>query len=98
MTAETVVVERNAFALSDTRTRLKTVFESENVFRSLGKILFCVVVTLIISASGHDISSACGKLFYLERDCSGHAGALAAIAGKMVAPPIGGVCDAIALF
>ena len=97
MTAETVVVERNAFALSDTRTRLKTVFESENVFRSLGKILCFFVVTLT-TAIGHVISSACGKLFYLERGCSGHAGALAAIAGKMVAKPTGGVCDAIALF
>jgi hypothetical protein len=97
MTAETVVVERNAFALSDTRTRLKTVFESEDVFRSLGKILFFVLVTLT-TAIGHDISSACGNLFYLERDCSGHAGTLAAIAGKMVAKSTGGVCDAIALF
>ena len=97
MTAETVVVERNAFALSDTRTRLKTVFESENVFRTVGKILFFLVVTLA-TANGHVINSACGKCFYLERDCSGHAGALAAIAGKMVAIPIGGVCDAIAFF
>ena len=97
MTAETVKVERNAFALSDTRTRLKTVFESENVFRSLGKILCFFVVTLT-AAIGQFISTACGKFFYLERGCSGHAGALAAIAGKMVAIPTGGECDAIADF
>ena len=97
MTAETVVVERNAFARSDKRTRLKTVFESENVFRSLGKLLCFFVVTLT-TAIGQVKSSACGKFFYFERDCSGHNVALAAIAGEMVAIPTGGECDAIADF
>ena len=36
MAAETVVVESRAFAISVTRARQKTLFESENVARSLG--------------------------------------------------------------
>jgi len=36
MTAETVVVESRAFAIRVTRARQKTLFESENVARSLG--------------------------------------------------------------
>jgi len=39
MTAKTVVEIRHAFALSITRTRLKTLFETENVARTFGKIL-----------------------------------------------------------
>jgi len=39
MTAETVVVESRAFAIRVTRARQKTLFESENVARSLGNKL-----------------------------------------------------------
>ena len=39
MTAETVVVESRAYAIRVTRARQKTLFESENVARSLGNKL-----------------------------------------------------------
>ena len=93
MTAETVVVENRGLAIIVSRARLKTVFESENVARSLGnKLLFF----LTIFAIGYVINSACGKWFCLKRDCSGQAVPLFAIAGIKEAIPIAGECDAMA--